>query len=189
VSALQRLGTGFVGVTQLSPQVDDQELNKLDRAGVRGVRFNLYRGGSESLSEMDRFARRVHEQLGWHAEFYLTGETLMNLESRLAALPAVAIDHLGLTAEGGPALRRLVEKGVRVKACGFGRVDFPIERRLKDLNDAHPGCLMFGTDLPSTRAPRAFLDSDIDRIVDTLGNAAAERVLCDNARVFYRIRS
>jgi predicted TIM-barrel fold metal-dependent hydrolase len=186
ISALQSLGSGFVGVTQLPAQVDDRELHRLDLAGVRGVRFNLYRGGSESVDALDRFARRVYEQLGWHVELYLSGETLMSLESRLTDLPAVVIDHLGLTAEGGPALLRLAEKGVKVKACGFGRVDFPIEPRLRDLHAAHPGCLLFATDLPSTRAPRPFQEEDIERILGVLGEAAAERVLCDNARAFYQ---
>ncbi len=187
VAALQRLGPGFVGVTQLPVEVDDAQLERLHQAGVRGVRFNLYRGGSGSLDELERVARRVHERLGWHVELYLSGDALITLESRLAALPAVAVDHLGLSAEGGPALLRLAEQGVRVKACGFGRVDFPVEPRLRALNEANPNCLMFGTDLPSTRAPTPYQDSDVGRIIDCLGDAAAMRVLCDNARAFYRI--
>ncbi|MET0065989.1 MAG: amidohydrolase family protein [Candidatus Thiodiazotropha sp.] len=189
VRALQTLGPGFVGVTQLSAQVQDQALDRLHQAGVRGVRFNLFRGGSESVHELDYFARRIHERLQWHVELYLSGETLAGLESRLNGLPALAIDHLGLTDEGGSSLLRLAEKGVRVKACGFGRVDFPLESRLRDLNSANPECLMFGSDLPSTRAPRPFRDSDVTHIIDTLGDAAALRVLCDNARAFYRIGS
>ncbi|MET0029204.1 MAG: amidohydrolase family protein [Candidatus Thiodiazotropha sp.] len=187
VAALQRLGPGFAGVTQLPGDVDDAELDRLDRAGVRGVRFNLYRGGSAAVDELEQVAWRVYERLGWHVELYLSGDALIALESRLAALPAVAIDHLGLTAEGGTALLRLAEQGVRVKACGFGRVDFPLESRLRALNEAHPGCLMFGSDLPSTRTPRPFQDADVGRISDSLGDAAALRVLCDNARAFYRI--
>jgi predicted TIM-barrel fold metal-dependent hydrolase len=45
---------------------------------------------------------------------------------------------------------------------------------------------MFGSDLPSTRAPRPFRDSDIDLIVEALGSDAARRVLWDNALAFYR---
>ena len=41
----------------------------------------------------------------------------------LVSLPAVSIDHLGLSKAGFPTLLRLAEKDVRVKAAGFGRVD------------------------------------------------------------------
>ncbi len=46
--------------------------------------------------------------------------------------------------------------------------------------------LMFGTDLPGTRAPRAFTAEDLDVISDTLGDDASQR-LSDNARSWYRI--
>ena len=47
---------------------------------------------------------------------------------------------------------------------------------------------MFGSDLPSQRARRAFLPSDIDLIRDTLGDDIARKVLLDNALAFYRPR-
>lgn len=46
VDALGRLGDGFAGVTQLPATVTDEEVLRLDAAGVRAVRFNLYRGGA-----------------------------------------------------------------------------------------------------------------------------------------------
>jgi hypothetical protein len=45
---------------------------------------------------------------------------------------------------------------------------------------------MFGTDLPSQRARRPFLPSDIDLIRDTLGDVISRRVFWDNAAAFYR---
>jgi len=45
---------------------------------------------------------------------------------------------------------------------------------------------MFGTDLPSTRAPVPFQDSDIDRVADALGGEAAQKVFSTNAIEFYR---
>jgi hypothetical protein len=44
---------------------------------------------------------------------------------------------------------------------------------------------MFGTDLPSTRAARPYSDRDFLLVVDTLGEAAARRVLYENALAFY----
>ena len=49
IAALKRLGAGFVGVTQLPASVTDAELEALNQHGVRALRFNLKRGGSEQL--------------------------------------------------------------------------------------------------------------------------------------------
>jgi predicted TIM-barrel fold metal-dependent hydrolase len=46
---------------------------------------------------------------------------------------------------------------------------------------------MFGTDLPSTRSPRAFNPVDIEIIGNALGDAAIKKVLWDNAAAFYRL--
>jgi len=187
VDALSRLGPGYVGVTQLPVTVSDEELLELDNAGVRAVRFNLKRGGSESVKHLDSMARRIHEQVGWHVELYADAKDLHDLLSTLIALPAVCIDHLGLSTAGLPTLLALAENGVRVKASGFGRVDFDVPTALKNLYAANPSSLMFGTDLPSTRAARPYTDRDFQLLIDTLGEEAAERVFYTNAINFYRI--
>lgn len=187
LSALGELGPGFVGVTQLPASVTDLELETLAAAGVRGLRFNLRRGGSEQLDQLESLALRVHEQVGWHSELYIDSRALPEIEARLLRLPALSIDHLGLSAEGLPAVVRLAEHGVRIKACGFGRVDFPVAGALRDIRAANPAALMFGTDLPSTRAPRPFETTDIRLLIDALGETDARRALWDNAAHFYRL--
>jgi predicted TIM-barrel fold metal-dependent hydrolase len=186
--ALQTLGPGFVGVTQLPATVSDEELLELDAAGVRAVRFNLKRGGSEEVSQLDRMARRVHELCKWHVELYIDSKELSGLYDTLAGLPNVSIDHLGLSSAGLPMLIKLAGKGVRVKATGFGRVDFAPATALKDIHSANPEALMFGSDLPSTRAPRPYDHSDFATVIDALGPAAAAKVFYDNAAAFYRLR-
>jgi predicted TIM-barrel fold metal-dependent hydrolase len=130
IDALERLGSSFVGVTQLPATVEDEEVLKLHEAGVRAVRFNLYRGGSENLDGLERLALRVYEMAGWHVELDVDSKDLVALEPQLAALPSIVIDHLGMTRDGYPALLRLVERGAKVKATGFGRVrlDVPAAR-------------------------------------------------------------
>ena len=49
-----------------------------------------------------------------------------------------------------------------------------------------PGALMFGSDLPSTRAPRPFADADADLVLDALGDDLGRRALFDNAVALYR---
>jgi predicted TIM-barrel fold metal-dependent hydrolase len=188
VDALHRLGPAFVGVTQLPASVSDEELQELDGYGVRAVRFNRKRGGSEDLGHLDALARRIHERVGWHVELYIDAVELPDLFDTLVGLPAVVIDHLGLSREGLPHLLRLAEHGVRVKASGFGRVDFDVRNALKSLFAANPNALMFGTDLPSTRAARPYSDRDFLLVIDSLGEEAARRVLFENATALYRPR-
>ena len=148
------------------------------------MRFNLKRGGSEDVRHLDAMARRVHDLAGWHVELYVDSRELDGLFGTLAALPAVSVDHLGLAKEGFGTLLKLVERGVRVKATGFGRVDFDVPTALRELYAANPQALMFGTDL---RAPRPYADSDFLLVAEALGDAAARAVFCDNATEFYRV--
>jgi predicted TIM-barrel fold metal-dependent hydrolase len=166
VDALDRLGPAFVGVAQLDPATRDDEILELDAAGVRAVRFNLHRGGALD----DDLAHRVHELAGWHAEVYATD--LPAHEQRLRALPRLVVDHLGMNDEGLAAAVRL---GAMVKAT---------PRFHGDLRVVAPDKLLFGTDLPGTRANRAFEPADLDR-VERLVPAA----LVDNARAWYRPRA
>ncbi len=186
LEALHALGPLFVGVTQLPATVSDQELLDLDGAGVRALRFNLKRGGSEEVTHLDALARRVHEVVGWHVELYVDSTELAGLYGTLVALPAVSIDHLGLSKAGFSTLLKLAEKGVRVKATGFGRVDFNVTTALRELYAANPDALMFGSDLPSTRAPRPYRDEDCALVIEALGDAGAQKVLCNNGLAFYR---
>lgn len=185
LDALRQLGPSFVGVTQLPASVADEQVLRLHEAGVRAVRFNLYRGGSETLANLERLAFRVHEPAGWHAELYIDSKDLPELKGRLAALPKVAIDHLGITGDGYPALLRLAEKGTKVKATGFGRVRLDVATALREISAVDPGALVFGTDLPGTRARRPFEHADIDLIFETLGEQTARRVLYNNAVELY----
>jgi predicted TIM-barrel fold metal-dependent hydrolase len=187
VKALELLGPGYVGVTQLPSSVSDAELSELSVRGVRAVRFNLFRGGSATLAELEDLAQRAYDVAGWHAEFYVHSRDLPELEGRLSALPKFSIDHLGMAGDGFDALIRLVEKGARVKATGFGRIQHDPAEAMRRINRANPNSLMFGTDLPSTRAERPFRPADVELVIDTLGPDDAARVLWTNALEFYGV--
>ena len=187
VDALEKLGSSFVGVTQLPATVSDHEIIQLDNSGVRAVRFNLKRGGSEEIGNLSSMAKRVYELVGWHVELYVDSRELLSLYDTLIELPSVSIDHLGLSKSGLRLLTKLVEKGVRVKATGFGRVDFEVKSALQNLYSANPKSLMFGTDLPSTRAPIPYSDNDFLLVIDALGLDGARDVLSRNAIDFYRL--
>ncbi len=185
LAALKQLGPSFVGVTQLPATVSDADIISLNSAGIRAVRFNLKRGGSESLEKLSYFASRVFELVGWHVELYVDAKELDELYSTLVQLPKISIDHLGLSFAGFNSLLKLVEAGCHVKATGFGRVDFDVSNGLKQIYKINPDALMFGTDLPSTRAPRPFGHQDIELIDRTFSELEAARVFYKNALAFY----
>lgn len=185
IDALKKLGQSFVGITQLPYTTPDEEILHLNRLGVRGVRFNIRRGGSETIAHLESFAQRIYDLAGWRTELYIDSGSLPEIAGLLARLPAVSIDHLGLSKSGFKTLLSLAEKGVRVKATGFGRVTLNVEQALHSITSANPDALMFGTDLPSTRAKRPFEAADIDIVRHTLEDALAEKVLYRNALEWY----
>lgn len=185
LAALKELGPSYVGVAQLPATVSDEEILSLNAAGVRAVRFNCKRGGSETIDQIETFGKRVYDLVNWHVELYIDSKELSRLTETILKLPAVSIDHLGLSKEGFKALLSLVEKGVKVKATGFGRVNFDIPEALKAIMAANPDALMFGTDLPSTRAPRPFYVEDLKCILELFDQAMAHKILYQNAIDFY----
>ena len=187
--ALARFGPTFVGVVQIPADTSDADILALDAIGVRGVRFNLVRGGSADIADLDRVARRVHELASWHVELYADAKDLAPVFASIRQLPAVSIAHLGLSTAGLPALLRLAECGMRVKATGFGRVDLNVSAAIRALSSANPDCLMFGSDLPSQRARRPFEPNDMAIIRASIDPALERKVFYENAVAFYKPRA
>ena len=75
---------------------------------------------------------------------------------------------------------------MHVKATGFGRVDFDIKKAIKEIIAINPNALVFGTDLPSTRAPKPYCDDDLFMIIDAIGEGMARKVFYENAISLYR---
>ncbi|MGW0246001.1 amidohydrolase family protein [Nocardia goodfellowii] len=184
-TALAELGAGWVGVTALDLETSDDEIVELDRIGVRALRFNLKRAAAD-ITGMTLQALRAHDLVGWHVEVYIDGSMLASLQPVISKLPALSIDHLGMSEESLPYLLDLVDRGARVKATGFGRVSMNVANALRRIHAVNPQALMFGTDLPGNRAGRPFQDSDVDLICDVVGTDMFA-VLEDNARQFYRV--
>ncbi len=94
----------YVGVAIIDDDVDEAELRRLHRAGVRGARFNF--GGkfkmSPSHASLQKNLRRAAD-LGWFVKVFGYGDDFLSYESELMGIdcPAV-IDHIGgFTAETG----------------------------------------------------------------------------------------
>lgn len=182
-AALAELGDNWVGVTNLDPGVSDTEIVELSKAGVRALRFNLKRTAGD-IVELTMLALRVYELARWHVELYIDGSMLGSLEPVISKLPALSIDHMGMSDECLPYLLNLVDRGAKVKASGFGRVSMDVRAALRRIHTVNPTALMFGSDLPGTRAGRPFRDSDVELIGEVIGSDV-HLVLEDNARAFY----
>ena len=187
-SALGLLGKNFVGTIQIPATEPDENIIALNSAGIRGVRFNIMAGGSEKLENLEQLAHRIHELCGWHVELHIKSSDISDIYSLLTGLPSVSIDHLGYTGSGFDTLLKLVENGVKVKASGFGRVEFDVVTALSEIYSVDDGALMFGTDLPSTRAPRPFLESDINLIRENFDEVESNKIFYENAAVFYGLK-
>lgn len=187
LAALSELGPAYVGVTQIPASTLDHEILALDAAGVRAVRFNVYRGGSESFASIASFGRRIHRLCGWHVELYADMGRLRPAEiDTLSRLPQLVVDHLGMSEGGLARLVDLAAAGAKVKATGFGRVLVDPEDAMEKIAAANPDSLMFGSDLPSTRARRPFEPADMELIAGVLGAELARKAFHDNAVKLYR---
>jgi 2-pyrone-4,6-dicarboxylate lactonase len=108
------------GVAFVGEEVTDQELESMDRAGVRGVRFNFVRRLVDFTPRhvLEGIAARIAGR-DWHVVVYFEMADLPELESFFTALPtAVVVDHMGTPD---------VKKGV----------DHPENRRFHKLMEEH----------------------------------------------------
>lgn len=187
VAALAELGPFYVGVTQIPQSMLDHEILRLHEGGVRAVRYDLRRNPAESVARIESFAKRLHKLCGWHIEIYADLSKLSADEiSILARLPKLAIDYLGLNEPGLIHAVELARGGAKVKAAGFGRVWLDPVKAMEAIAAASPDALMFGSDLPATRARRPFEPADLGLIESALGAELARKALYQTALEFYR---
>ncbi len=183
---LPQLGPRWVGITQVPQDVPDAEIASLATIGVRGLRFNIYRGRIDSVDDIVALATRAHAVGKWHAEIYADSAALKPHVAKLSKLPQIVIDHMGMTEQGLPVILDLVDAGAKIKVTGFGRVSMNVPKALELIAARNSNALMFGTDLPSTRAKRPFEAEDIALIRNVLGPINAQKTLWNNAVGLYR---
>ena len=93
--AVRMLGAGTRGIATVRADVADAELERLTRAGFRGARCYMLKGGFLSWDDVDTIAARVRP-FGWHVQVQLDGRELPQHQARLMRLPVdVVIDHNG----------------------------------------------------------------------------------------------
>ena len=84
------------GVAVVSPQVTKADLNRLDEAGVRAVRFNFVKRLVDNTPReiFQKIAKTIAD-LGWHIVVYLEAQDLEELIPFLKSLPTdIVFDHM-----------------------------------------------------------------------------------------------
>ncbi len=155
----------YRGAALLDPSVADAEVERLDDAGVRGVRLHFLTGHLGTAKPREDMLKIIDKvaPYGWHIEMHVGGNNVVDLYEFITAIEApVVIDHIGRIdiAEGlhGKAfsvLRRLLDRGnIWVKLSGTDRISkqkYPYADAIafpRDLAAHAPERVVWGTDWP-----------------------------------------
>lgn len=202
LDAIAREAPNARGIAVIDPDAPEAELRRLDRAGIRGVRFHELAAGCLTLDVLEPVAKRI-APFGWHVQIQLDGDGLVDLERRLAALPTdFVVDHMGrIPTDGGvdrPAFRtllRLLATGrcwVKMSApyhvSKEGSPDYgDCADRARAIVNAAPDRILWGSNWPHPTASKKPSDANLlDVACDWAGDAATiEKMLVANpARLF-----
>ena len=199
-------GIACRGVAVVDAGVSDGELESMNDAGVRGLRFNLVDVADPAkgppLESLAGLCRRV-ARLGWHGEFLIHVDDYPNLDEMFAAFPVpIVIGHMGYSrleqdaaSAGFQAMLRLAGAGkCWIKLTAPYRIaagDLPYEKATgfaQAVIEAAPERTLWGTDWPHVMVTKA-MPNDAD-LADLLAQwcpdgGARKRILVDNPAMLY----
>jgi D-galactarolactone isomerase len=204
LAAVAALGSNARGIAVVPESVSDAELERLTRAGIRGVRFHMFPGGVLPWESLEPLAARARP-FGWHVQVQLDGRRLPDHEAVLRRLPGtLVIDHVGKFLEPVPAdhpafrvLVRLVEAGrtyVKLSApyetskAGPPNYD-DVGALAKVLVKAAPERMLWASNWPHLGQPRDRLPDaavQLDMLLDWAPDESVRRkILVDNPAALY----
>jgi 2-pyrone-4,6-dicarboxylate lactonase len=204
VDAMEWSKGAWRGVAMVDASVADRELERLDTAGARGVRFNFvaHLGGAPDLAQVNEVVARV-APLGWHVELHLDAHDIATYRDFLEKLPVpFIIDHMGrVEARLGleqPAYRLLLDllktnERAWVKVSGAERVSCsgkPFRDAIpfgRSLVEAAPDRVLWGTDFPHPNVKEMPNDGEsVDLFAEMVADDAVRtRILVDNPVKLY----
>jgi len=203
IDALATGGRNFRGVAVVAPDCRDEELDRLDALGVRGLRFNVVFGGNAMIARARELAQRIH-RLRWHVQLLVDVSEFQRLDDFVRDLPVpVVIDHmghfparLGIENSGFQALLSLLREGrcwVKLSASyrltSLSRPPYSdVGPLAKALVGAGPDRCVWGTDWPHPQiAVPMPNDGDLmDQLLDWIPDGEIRRrVLVDNPTRLY----
>lgn len=205
LEAIEQMGPERTrGVAVVDPSVSDAELDRLTKAGIRGIRFFMMPGGVLSWDDVDKLAPRV-TAFGWTLNLQLDGRTFPDYEDRVKKWPGtLVIDHTGKFLEPVPVdhpgvktIQRLLENGrTYLKLAGpyeTSKKGPPLYEDVgalaKTFVKTAPERMMWASNWPMPNPPggikpddAAMLDIMLDWVPD---EATRQKVLVDNAARLY----
>ncbi len=206
MDALAEGGGRLRAVAAVDSTATDSELERMNEAGVRGIRINLADPGGNpfgSFDEIGRMADRI-KGLGWHMEFLLHVNDFPDLKNTFTSLPVDSVfGHLGYmpTGEGldHPGFREFLDllRGGRswVKLTAPNRITALDRTPYTDVDpfgralvEAMPERMIWGSDWPHVYFFK-FIPNDAD-LLDQLAVWAPEeegrrKILVDNPAELY----
>ncbi len=200
--AVAALGTNARGVATISPDIADAEIERLARAGFRGARCFMLKGGLLSWDDVDAIAARV-APFGWHVQLQLDGRDLPRYAGRIERLATEAvIDHNGKFLEPVPpthpafrALLALLDGGrcwVKLSAPYETSKSGPpgyedVSALARALAAAHPGRCVWASNWPHPNTHPAPSNAGmLDLLLDWAPDEATRRrILVDNPARLY----
>jgi D-galactarolactone isomerase len=205
LAAMAQMGESARGVAVVDTSVSDAELDRLTRAGIRGIRFFMLPGGILSWEVLESMAARV-SAFGWHVQLQLDGRTLPEREALIRRLSGtLVIDHVGKFLEpvlpdhpSFKILLRLLENGrtyvklaapYEVSKIGPPHYD-DVGALAKTLVNAAPERMVWASNWPHPNPNPDWKKPDdamlLDVLLDWVPDAATRKlVLADNPARLY----
>jgi predicted TIM-barrel fold metal-dependent hydrolase len=194
----------YRGVALIEPWTPQAEVDRLDDAGVRGVRLHFYfaQGGKPAPREDMRQIIEKVEPHGWHIAFHVGGDGILEQYEFITSIDApIVIDHIarinvaeGRNGKAFSVLRRLLDRGnVWVKLSGTDRITkqpYPYADAVpfaRDLAAHAPERVVFGTDWPHPNHKAVPNDGELVDLIAEIAPDARTRqlMLVDNpAKLF-----
>jgi predicted TIM-barrel fold metal-dependent hydrolase len=191
------------GIAVVDADITDGELDRLHRAGVRGVRFNLVSPAghvSDVGADLLRLAPRLRER-GWHVQWYVHAHDLSRLVTwQTQSGLCFVLDHLaGLGAdipESHPAwdaTLALANAGAWIKLSGWYRLSAAapyaaLEANIRRVAAQFGPRMVWGSDWPHTSFPAEHLppyESTLLPIRSVFDESNVEAILHVQARNLY----
>jgi predicted TIM-barrel fold metal-dependent hydrolase len=154
------VGLPFRAVVVLPPDATDQDMTRLHDQGVRGIRYILAHPGGLDTANLERSADRARA-FGWHLEFLLKPEQLLELAPRLMKLSCpVSCDHLAFIKPEQGVAQPAFQALLRLLQSDHGWVKFSGAYRVSGKADHYEAVLPFARKLAETRPDRIVWGSD-----------------------------
>ena len=204
LEAMAAMRGGARGIAVVEAGVADAELDRLTKAGMRGIRYFMLLGGILPWEGLETMAARVGN-FGWHVQLQLDGRQLPEREALLKRLNGtLVIDHNGKFLEpvavdhpSFKCLLRLLENGrtwVKLSApyetSKMGPPLYPdVGALAKALVKAAPERCVWASNWPHPSVPAVLRPNDAD-LLDLLLDWAPDemtrnKILIDNPAKLY----